>query len=116
MSAHYIPSSSEFMDGAEPIVGAVYASKQCNILAESYHGRTGWRATLENGGLISTVEVFFCDKGGLARWLTRAEFEATKAKRSLEWIQAYGKMRYLERCRRRQQLEAVADLATNFAT
>lgn len=104
------------MDGAEPIVGAVYASKRRNILAESVHGRVGWRVTLESGGLVSTVEVFFYDKGGLARWLTRGEFEATKAKRSLEWIQAYGKIRYLERCRRRQQMEVIASLATNFAT
>ena len=116
MSAHYIPSSLELMDGAEPAIGVVYASKRCKILAESSHGRVGWRATLESGGLVSVVEVFFYGRGGLARWLTRDELETIKAKRSVIWILAHGKEHYLERCRRRQQMETVVGCVTNFAT
>ena len=108
MSAHYIPSSVEFLDGAEPVVGAVYASKRCNMLAQTSHGRVGWLATLESGGLVSIVEVFFYDTGGFARWLTRAELEEIKTKRSVAWILAHGKESYLERCRKRHQMEVIA--------
>ena len=74
-----IPSALDYLDGSDPAVGVVYADSGCTSLATHAHGSAGWRATIGSNGAISAVQVFFYDKGGLARWLTRDEFERVKA-------------------------------------
>jgi len=115
MSAHYIPSSLELMDGAEPAIGAVYSSKRRYSLAGQTHGCVGWRATLESGGLVSMVEVFFYNKGGFAKWLTRAEFEQLKAERASAWKIVNGPAYYRAQCRKRDEMELITNRAS-FAT
>lgn len=116
MSAHYIPCSSTLVDGAEPAVGAVYASRRCNRLARPSHGRTGWRATLDEDGRISSVEVFFYGKGGFARWLTRIEFERVKEERAAVWRLAHGRDYHREKLRRWERIESLASCVTGSET
>ena len=106
MSAHYIPSFLDYLDGSEPAVGVVHANRRCTSLAIHAHGRTGWRPTMGSNGTISVVQVFFYGKCGLARWFTRDEFERVKAERAVAWRRTMGPAYQRERARRRALIEA----------
>lgn len=106
MKTHLLAATA-LVDGAfpAPIVGQIYRTKKCEILAPATHGQTGWKViTLKDGSPVFDLVVFY-GKISPGRWFTPEEQKKFKSDGAKIWWIVNGPVERAERMRRQRLLE-----------